>query len=288
MKQIVIAINPSKDKSGEILSTVISKLVKAFDGIKVRVLNSYEIKDHTLDENVDLIIVLGGDGTILSVARDINSRYNIPILGVNIGNLGFLSSIEFKELDNALEKLKNREYNIQRRMLLKCESSNTEKPLRALNDIVIAKGTLSRIIKFEIYIDGKLYSTFKGDGLIIATPTGSTAYSFSAGGPFIYPDVDVITLTPICPHTKSMHPIVLNSNSSIEIKTYTYNEEVYLTVDGQEVIKKDDDTLIHITKSSNYAEIVLFEDYDYFNVLRKKILNYSEEWEGDKDEIKKT
>lgn len=153
---------------------------------------------------------------------------------------------------------------------MQCNNGEKSNVLRALNDVVIARGTLSRIIKFDIYIDKKLYISFKGDGLIIATPTGSTAYSFSAGGPFIYPDVDVVTITPICPHTKAMQPIVLNSSSVIEIKVDNNNEEIYLTVDGQKVIKKEDDEIITITKSEHYAEIILLDDYDYFNVLRKK------------------
>ena len=281
MKHILIALNPSKDKDGVILSNVISKVSRKFNGVKIKVLNSYELAFNEIDDDTDLVIVLGGDGTILSVARDLNGYKDIPILGVNIGNLGFLSSVEYGELESSLEKIKKGLYTKQKRILLQCNTGKNSNVLKALNDVVIARGTLSRIIKFDIYIDKKLYISFKGDGLIVATPTGSTAYSFSAGGPFIYPDVDVVTITPICPHTKAMQPIVLNSSSVIEINVDNNNEEIYLTVDGQKVIKKEDDEIITITKSEHCAEIILLDDYDYFNVLRKKILNNSEKEEGE-------
>ena len=144
---------------------------------------------------------------------------------------------------------------------------------KALNDVVIARGTLSRMAKFEVFIDNKLYYRFKGDGLIVSTPTGSTGYSFSAGGPFIYPDVDVIILTPICPHTRGMQPIVLKSSSEILIKAENYNGEIYLTFDGQEAKQINDNTSIIIKKSKQIAKILLFDNYDYFNVLRQKILD---------------
>ncbi len=127
--------------------------------------------------------------------------------------------------------------------------------------------------KFEVYIDKKLYYTFKGDGVIVSTPTGSTAYSFSAGGPFVYPDVGVITLTPICPHTRGMQPIVLKSSSEILIKAENYNGEIYLTFDGQEARKIKDNTSIIVRKAKDVAKILLFDNYDYFDVLRKKILD---------------
>ena len=180
-----------------------------------------------------------------------------------------------------MKKIKNNEFIIQDRILLECES-NIEGKLevnKALNDIVIARGTLSRMMKFKVFIDDKLYYTFKGDGLIIATPTGSTAYSFSAGGPFVYPDMEVITITPICPHTKSMQPIVLNAKSKIEIKADSYSEEIYLTFDGQKSLKNIDKSIIRIKKSKENAKILLLDDYDYFKVLRKKILNNQVEGE---------
>lgn len=275
MNNIVIAINPSKDKEGEILSLVISKVTCVFPKTKVIVLNSYELNKYDFKEKIDLLIVLGGDGTLLGVARDINGRYDIPILGVNIGNLGFLSSIEIQDLDNALNKIKSKKYSIESRILLECNVDNEKekKTSKALNDVVIARGTLSRMARFEVFIDGKLYYEFKGDGLIVSTPTGSTAYSFSAGGPFVYPDVDVITLTPICSHTRGMQPIVLKSSSKIEIKSENYNGEIYVTFDGQEVMEIKDNTSIIISKALSTAKILLFEDYDYFKVLRKKILS---------------
>ena len=144
---------------------------------------------------------------------------------------------------------------------------------KALNDVVIARGTLSRMAKFEVFIDNKLYYRFKGDGLIVSTPTGSTGYSFSAGGPFIYPDVDVIILTPICPHTRGMQPIVLKSSSEILIKAENYNGEIYWTFDGQEAKQINDNTSIIIKKAKQIAKILLFDNYDYFNVLRQKILD---------------
>ena len=233
MKNIIVALNPSKDKDGKILSLVIEEITKVFKYSKITVLNSYEMSKYKFDNKLDLLIVLGGDGTLLGIARDINGRYDVPILGVNIGNLGFLSSIEIQDFGEALNKIKNGHYTIQNRILLECtmlNDKNDEKG-KALNDVVIARGTLSRMVKFEVFIDNKLYYRFKGDGIIIATPTGSTGYSFSAGGPFIYPDVDVITLTPICPHTRGMQPIVLKSSSEILIKAENYNGEIYLTFD---------------------------------------------------------
>ena len=249
MKNILIALNPSKDTEGKILSLVIEKITNIFKNSKITVLNSYEINKYKFDNDLDLLIVLGGDGTLLGIARDINGKYDIPILGINIGNLGFLSSIEIQDLGEALNKIKNGQYIIQNRILLECKSDDENEDInsKALNDVVIARGTLSRMAKFEVYIDKKLYYSFKGDGLIVSTPTGSTAYSFSAGGPFVYPDVEVITLTPICPHTRGMQPIVLKSSSEILIKAENYNGEIYLTFDGQESRKiKDNSSIIII------------------------------------------
>ncbi len=283
MKNIIVALNPSKDKDGKILSLVIEEITKVFKYSKITVLNSYEMSKYKFDNKLDLLIVLGGDGTLLGIARDINGRYDVPILGVNIGNLGFLSSIEIQDFGEALNKIKNGHYTIQNRILLECTMLNDEnnEKGKALNDVVIARGTLSRMVKFEVFIDNKLYYRFKGDGIIIATPTGSTGYSFSAGGPFIYPDVDVITLTPICPHTRGMQPIVLKSSSEILIKAENYNGEIYLTFDGQEAKQINDNTSIIIKKSDYLAKIMLFDNYDYFNVLRKKILYNSEKEEGE-------
>ena len=275
MKNIIVALNPSKDKDGKILSLVIEEITKVFKYSKITVLNSYEMSKYKFDNKLDLLIVLGGDGTLLGIARDINGRYDVPILGVNIGNLGFLSSIEIQDFGEALNKIKNGHYTIQNRILLECTMLNDEnnEKGKALNDVVIARGTLSRMVKFEVFIDNKLYYRFKGDGIIIATPTGSTGYSFSAGGPFIYPDVDVITLTPIRPHTRGMQPIVLKSSSEILIKAENYNGEIYLTFDGQEAKQINDNTSIIIKKSDYLAKIMLFDNYDYFNVLRQKILD---------------
>jgi len=283
MKNIIIAINPLKDDEHKILNLVLSKVEKVFKGAKIIVLDSYKIADHDFKEKIDIVMVLGGDGTILGVARELVGRSNAPIIGINIGNLGFLSSVEISGLDIAMEKLKSGKFKVQKRMMLECNLAMKEIENRrnALNDIVVARGTLSRMVKFQVFIDGKRYYSFKGDGLIIATPTGSTAYSFSAGGPFVYPDVDVITVTPICPQTKGMQTIVLNSDSEIEIMAENGEEEIYITFDGQKAIKSNKEALIKIRKAKEYAKIVLLDDYDYFKVLRTKILNNSKECEGD-------
>lgn len=283
MKRVAIAINLDKDKNMEIAIEVKEKLNKYFDDIEVIMLNSYDIINYKFRDLLDLIIVLGGDGTILSVARGINGKLDVPILGINIGNLGFLSSVEFSDIDKAFKKLKDGNYTSEKRMLLTCDFS-LEKVINeslALNDIVIARGSLSRMIRFDIYIDGKRYYNYKGDGLIIATPTGSTAYSFSAGGPFVYPTVDAITLTPICAHTTGIQPIVLNSNSNIEVRIKSNNDEINVIFDGQSTITHIDEVIVKIKKAKEYANIILFDDYDYFKVLRAKIINNWKDCEGD-------
>lgn len=282
MKKIGFAINSSKDKDNKILNMVIKKFRERFELEDIFIFNAYDIEIQDLT-SIDLLVVLGGDGTLLGIARALNETFNSPIIGINIGNLGFLTSIDISDIDRALNKMDEGKFKIVERMMLNCqvESRGHKEDIRALNDVVIARGTLSRMVKFTIYVDGKIYSTFKGDGLIIATPTGSTAYSFSAGGPFIYPDLELISITPICPHTKSMQTIILNGNSVVEICADHEDENIYLTVDGQKSIKVNDDTLIKLSKNNKNVRLLLFDDYDYFKVLRNKILNNSKECDGD-------
>ena len=279
MRRIGIAINPTKDKNDKILNMIKSKFETNFDLDEVRVFNSFNIKNEEFNTDLDLLVVLGGDGTLLNVAREISKKITVPIFGINIGNLGFLSSTEISDIDKAIEKIKKDDYNLDNRMLLRYETLKDGKLIEehALNDIVVARGTLSRMVKFQIFVDSKLYSTFKGDGLIVSTPTGSTAYSFSAGGPFIYPNLDLIILTPICPHTKSMQTIVLSGDSKIEIVPENDEEEMYLTVDGQKATKIEQRTIIKVEKAEKNVQVLLFKDYDYFKVLRTKILNNSNE-----------
>jgi len=282
MKNIGIAINPSKDKDNKILHMVIQKFREKFNFKDIAIFSSFDIENQDL-KGIDLLVVLGGDGTLLGIARSLNDSFNAPILGINIGNLGFLSSIEISDIDNALNKLEERKYKIVNRMMLNCkvESNGNHEELNALNDAVLARGTLSRMVKFKIFVDGKIYTTFKGDGLIIATPAGSTAYSFSAGGPFVYPDLELITITPICPHSRSMHTIVLKGDSIIEICADHEDEIVYLTVDGQKAIKVNHETSIKVSKNKKSVKLLLFDDYDYFKVLRSKVLNNSKECDGE-------
>ncbi|ALP90825.1 MULTISPECIES: NAD(+)/NADH kinase [Clostridium] len=306
MKNIGIAINPSKDNDNKILNMVINKIKDVFKIKEVHIFNSYDLERQNL-KSIELLVVLGGDGTLLSAARSVKEEFNGILFGINIGNLGFLSSIEISDIDTALTKLKNNEYEIQERMMLECagefknivecglickkELKNIKgcadiddfkkEKLNAFNDVVLARGTLSRMVKFKIYVDGKLYSSFKGDGLIVATPTGSTAYSFSAGGPFIYPDLELITITPICPHTKSMQTIVLKGDSIIEIYAENEEEKIYLTVDGQKAMEVNQKSCVKIYKKQKNVKLLLFDDYDYFKVLRNKILNNSKECDGE-------
>lgn len=279
MKKIAISINPSKDKDNKILNMVKEKFIEKFAVEEINVFSSFDADKTNIDKDIELIIVLGGDGTLLNVAREMSKKYSIPLFGINIGSLGFLSSTELNSIDDAIEKLRNNEYSIDKRMMLSSDIKNEKKLIidDAFNDVVIARGTLSRMVKFTIYIDQKLYTSFRGDGLIIATPTGSTAYSFSAGGPFIYPNLDLIMLTPICPHTKSMQTMVVSGDSLIEVIAENDEEEIYLTVDGQKAVKVGQKDKISIKRAKKHVEIILLKDYDYYKVLRSKILKNTNE-----------
>lgn len=287
MDKIGIIINPSKDKDGKILELVLQKLKGSFPNTKISV--SYNCEDiiKSVEKDINLLIVLGGDGTLIGASRRLNGFINCPILGINIGNLGFLTSADITELDKVMINLKDGNYFIQERMMLQGEVIGTQSSERkiALNDLVIARGTLSRMSKFTIYVDNKEFTSIKGDGVIISSPTGSSAYSFSAGGPLIYPTLDVILLTPICPHTKNMQTMVLEGKSTITIVSESYEEEVYLSIDGQKAIRLDREHKVNISKADHSCKLLLFDDYDYFKLLKTKLLNSNVDCEGDYDEI---
>jgi NAD+ kinase len=273
MNNIGVNVNSTKDKDGRITNSIIEILSKNFPESQV-----YRFKDSIgLDSeqvrNLDIVISLGGDGTILRSARAV-AKYDIPILGVNIGNLGFLAGVECQSFEEAINNLKCGKYNIEERVMLQCTVKGKEDGIiyNSLNDIVISKGTLSRIVRYDVNVDSKFYTSFTADGVIISTPTGSTAYSLSAGGPIIFPNLRLIEITPICPHTPGMRSLVLNSDSQVDIGITKGNESVFLTVDGQESLEISEDSVVNISSSKYKCRIVQFEGYDYFEVLRRKII----------------
>jgi len=239
-----------------------------FPGPGLTSLERKEIPDH-----VEMIIVLGGDGTLLSVARLVKDR-DVPILGVNLGGLGFLTEITMEELYRVLERVIRGDFKSDQRVVL-CASIVREgqkvAEFHVLNDAVINKGALARIIDLETTINGEYLTTFKSDGLILSTPTGSTAYNLSAGGPIVYPSLHTIIITPICPHTLTNRPIVVPDDVKIRIVLKSKKQEVYLTLDGQKGFPLEYDDIVEVRRGEREILLIKSPYRHYFEVLREKL-----------------
>ncbi len=221
----------------------------------------------------EAVVVFGGDGTMLSVAR-IACEREIPILGVNLGGLGFITEVQRTDVLTALEAILSGQSAVEERLMLAARVHRHGEKISeytALNDVVINKGALARIIEMETLIDGMYVSSFRADGLIAATPTGSTAYSLSAGGPILYPTMDCVILTPICPHTLTNRPIVLPDDVRIEVTLKSPAEDVFLTLDGQVGFSLRQNDVIAIEKSPFKTRLLVPRERNYFQVLTRKL-----------------
>ena len=231
------------------------------------------IEKAEIPSRVEMILVLGGDGTLLSVARLAGIK-NVPILGVNLGAMGFLAEIPLEELFPTLENIVTGDYEIDKRMTLQAHVRRDGKvtaEYSVLNDVVINKGALARIIDLEISINDRYLTTFKADGLILCTPTGSTGYSLSAGGPIIHPSLDSICLTPICSHTLTNRPLILPDTAAIDVLINSRHDDVYLTLDGQEGLSLKPDDIISVRRGTYYISLIKSPYRSYFEVLKTKL-----------------
>jgi NAD+ kinase len=225
-----------------------------------------------LGNQSNLLITFGGDGTLLSVAR--HAPADVPILGVNMGTLGFLTEVGVEEFPATLEQVLAGDFHAEERVAFDISvegNGRGERSYRVLNDATINKSALARIVEMRVAISGAFVSTFRADGLIVATPTGSTAYNLSAGGPIIYPTMGAIVITPICPHMLTNRPIVLPDELEVEIRIVTANQEIFLTLDGQEGLPITADDRVLIRKSASSVKLIRTGDKNYFDVLRAKL-----------------
>lgn len=226
---------------------------------------------------VDLVLILGGDGTFLSVARSYMGT-TIPFLGVNLGQLGFLTEVEVLDLEAALEKLVARQFTVEKRAMLSVQVLRRGKVVEdtfALNEATIAKGTLARIIRLDVSVDHVPIGSYYGDGLIVSTPTGSTGYSLSAGGPIVAPNVQLTIITPICPHTLNARPIVVARDAIIGVNLKTAQQDMVLTVDGQCSFFLNCGDEVRVTKSPHETRLVRLQGKNFFDILREKLMHQS-------------
>ena len=229
--------------------------------------------EHQLAARADLVIVLGGDGTFIHAARLAAGR-PVPILGINLGSLGFMTEISSRETFVALDEVLAGRFTSESRMKLACRLVRADQVIfqdEVLNDVVINKGALARIGDHEMLVGGQYVTTFKADGVIVATPTGSTAYSLSAGGPIVHPTVDAIILTPICPHALTQRPIVVPGIQSVSVVLKGDAEEFYLTLDGQAGLALQSGDRLEVKRSQNRVVLVRNPRLDYFGMLRQKL-----------------
>jgi NAD+ kinase len=227
-----------------------------------------------IGKSAELVLVLGGDGTLIHAATVLQDRA-VPILGVNMGNLGFMTEVPQSELYTALEEVLAGSARVSERMKLRVHLHRNGTHERAvdmevLNDVVIAKGALSRMVEMEIRCSGAFVSTLRGDGLIVATPTGSTAYALAAAGPIMYPTMRGVILAPICPHTLTQRPLVVPDAENIEIWLKN-DSEVYLTLDGQKGLKLERGDRVQVKQSQNRVLLVRNPRMDFFGILRAKL-----------------
>ncbi len=233
-----------------------------------------EDQDDPPDRLLDLSIVVGGDGTMLSVAREL-SKFGVPAVGINLGRLGFLTDIPISNFEMSISSILEGNFHVEQRTLLKCRVFREGKKVlssTALNDIVLSKGNMGRLIEFSIHVNEQYVAKPRGDGLIISTPTGSTAYALSAGGPIIYPDLPVICLSPICPHTLSNRPILLSETDKIHISNIEPNEfPPNLALDGVMLMELDGSEIIDICRAKRKLKLVKSDRFNYFETLYNKL-----------------
>jgi NAD+ kinase len=278
MKKVGIIGKSGKPEPAEILEGLIPWLRQRgyevfIDDETASQLNMEGTSRSQIPSLVDMVIVLGGDGTMISVSRLVADK-GIPILGVNIGGLGFLTAVQRDELYDVLEMVLTEKCTIEDRIMLRaCVQRHGEciAEFVVMNDVVVNKGALARIIDLETYINHIYVATFKADGLIVSTPTGSTAYALSAGGPILYPTLDCVIIAPICPHTLTNRPIVMPDDIMIEIVLKSETEDVFLTLDGQVGFSLRKDDIVEIKKSQHRTKVFIPCERDYFQILRTKL-----------------
>lgn len=284
MKNVYMIINTSKDPtltySCKIMDWLKSKNCKVYIDSYVRecyAFNAIDIEDDSELDDIDFAIVLGGDGTIIHSARRL-AMHEIPILGINLGNLGFLAEIEEHEWQENLEKVLEGKYEIETRMMLEAQIFNKDNLIEegfCLNDVVISRMALSRMVGFSIYVNDEFVNYYSADGIIIATPTGSTAYNLSANGPILAPHNEMIVMTPICPHSLTARSIVLSSNDKVKINfehnRRSWDNDLMVTIDGQEGKEVNNDAEIIIQKADLKTRLIKIEGHNFYHILRRKL-----------------
>ncbi|WP_250277434.1 NAD(+)/NADH kinase [[Clostridium] colinum] len=273
---IGIITNEDKDKDFEYTNNLIKFILK--ENTKPIILKTFKnfinskevlfLDEEELFKQSDFIVILGGDGTILRWAKKI-SKFNKNILGINIGNLGYLTDVEKDEGTLAIKRVLNNQYNVEKRMML--SATINDKEYICLNEVNINNGNISRMVKIAIDINDRFVEAFSADGLIISTPTGSTAYNLSAGGPILKPDTELIAITYVCPHALFSRPYVISAND--KIRAYVVNEDsvAYLSLDGQSSIPINYGDSVYIKKSSFYTNIIKTTQHSFYDILRRKM-----------------
>lgn len=277
MKTVALTSNPRKDENYGIARKVCEYLKDHFHLIcdeKMNITEAERVSVDEIRERADIMIVIGGDGTILRFCR-LLCKKETPVLGINMGRLGFLAEVEVEDLERGMQALIDGNYKIEKRAMLYGSISRDGRivdKFNALNDIVVSCSSFKRMVNTRIRIDGVLAGSYASDGVIAATPTGSTAYSLSAGGPIVDSSLDVTVLTPICPHTLSSRSIIVPTYKPIEIDVWSKSSKgLLLTVDGQEGFYLQNDDTIRICRSRYKSNLIKIDERNFYDILKNKI-----------------
>ncbi len=276
MRTLLLVAKKDKPEAAELAARIrerYSSLEVLGDRLLAHTLGWARVDDRELAARAELVVVLGGDGTLIHAARLLDGRPT-PLLGINLGSLGFMTEIPVEELFPTLDEVLAGRFKVDSRMKLSCRLVREGRVMvedEILNDVVINKGALARIADHEVSVDGVPIATYKADGVILATPTGSTAYSLSAGGPIVHPSVDCTVLTPICSHALTHRPIVVPADRTIRISLRTETADTFLTLDGQTGHSLQCGDSIEVVRSPNRVNLVRNTRVGYFSILRQKL-----------------
>jgi NAD+ kinase len=276
LKTIAIVARPKKDEATALAREIIARypdhrfLLQEFLGMEV---DRPFVSDEVIATTAELVIVLGGDGTLIHAARLLKGR-PVPILGVNLGSLGFMTEVPVVDAFDVIDQTLAGKATIDSRMKLSCRVFRDGVLVledEVLNDVVINKGVLARIANHEMWLDGAYVATYQADGMIFATPSGSTAYSLSAGGPIVHPSVDCVVVTPICPHSLTQRPVIVPGDQLVRVQLASDVSDVYLTADGQSGLELKMNDRIEVQKAPHRVLLVRNDRLDYFSILRQKL-----------------